>query len=182
MFWIQVSNPIILETYDCHCTDLSDAIQSMFPMETETAFIVWDCLSVPLSYKYDLSIIIDDLLPFLDRLINDDSGSDLIMFSSSSFMVDWQINWSDNSVNIESSWKEIAGGCRGLLTCLNERNTLNIDLNLFLSEWKRLLQILMIAIEQSGVVIQDTSAVQQLKNIESQIPSLGRLYSTEAIA
>jgi len=70
-----------------HCTvdgglarDLGDAIQAAFPLETEDAQLVWHRLSVPLSYKYDFSVIIEDIiamLAYVPRKANRKSSGEL---------------------------------------------------------------------------------------------------------
>ncbi|BAY41833.1 hypothetical protein NIES2111_62290 (plasmid) [Nostoc sp. NIES-2111] len=67
-FYIQVSNPIFLYSPSEIVSDLAEAIQVIYPMETEKAFIIWNHTYIPLSYKYNLSVIIDDILPMLSDL------------------------------------------------------------------------------------------------------------------
>jgi hypothetical protein len=40
---------------------LSDAAQTVFPLE-ERAFLNWNELTLPLSYKYDISLMLEDIV------------------------------------------------------------------------------------------------------------------------
>ena len=57
-FYIQASNPRFIESISYEVESLSDAVESIFPLNTENAFLVWNYISVPLSYKYDISYML----------------------------------------------------------------------------------------------------------------------------
>ena len=69
-FYIQASNPRFQDSINIYDESLSDAIESVFPLNTENAILVWNYISIPLSYKYDISYMIEDILQLLDELQN----------------------------------------------------------------------------------------------------------------
>src|SRR5258705_95085 len=99
-FWIQAGNPRHFPILGKDVSDLSEAIEEIFPMETEDAIIVWNQSLIPISYKYDLSVMIDDVLPMLARLLDRTSGSDQVNFGSDTFQTDWSLNWTEGDLSI----------------------------------------------------------------------------------
>ena len=60
-FCIQASNPRVQHKIDYEDSSLSDIIETIYPLYTEHAILTWNYISIPLSYKYDISYMIDDL-------------------------------------------------------------------------------------------------------------------------
>lgn len=60
-FFIQVSKPICLNKFDKKDKTLSDAMETIFPLLTEKAIIMWNHIPILLSYKYDISFMLDVL-------------------------------------------------------------------------------------------------------------------------
>ena len=57
-FYIQTSNPYIANKTNADDNKLSEAIESIFPMDTEELILFWNHVGIPLSYKYDISYMI----------------------------------------------------------------------------------------------------------------------------
>lgn len=165
MFSIQVGNPIVLLKPDVACEDLRDAIEEIFPMETEEALLVWSGIPILLSYKYDICILIDDLLPMLEILLRNRSGQYSICFPSNTFRVDWALQWQDGLLTIDSAWHEVNGD----KSLLNENSQLNIGLPSFLAEWKSLLQKIISSLELSQVKIVNHEEFTLLRQITDDI-------------
>ena len=73
-FYIQASNPRISYTVMPEDETLSDAVESAFLSDSENAILVWNYVNVPLSYKYDISYMIDDILNLLSSGQKMESG------------------------------------------------------------------------------------------------------------
>ena len=67
-FYIQTSNPYIINETNAYDNKLSEAIESVFPMNTEELILFWNHVGIPLSYKYDISYMIDDILMILKNM------------------------------------------------------------------------------------------------------------------
>ena len=65
-FYIQASNPRALKPSFIE-ENLSAAIESVFPMNTENAILFWNHIAIPLSYKYDISYMVTYTSTSADR-------------------------------------------------------------------------------------------------------------------
>lgn len=74
MFYIQACNPINNRTVDENDSKLMEAIETIFPMRTEAAIMVWNYVSIPLSYKYDISYMINDIIIVIQELVMKQEG------------------------------------------------------------------------------------------------------------
>jgi len=173
-FCIQVSNPVFLYSPDEIASDLAEAIQVVFPMETEKAFIVWNYIYIPLSYKYDISVIIDDILPMLSDLTNQKKGSYRVCFGSDTFNAEWNLLWYDENLYISAKWNSLAGNLVDL--ALSNCSKLEIKIEAFLSEYKRLFQQLSIAIEKSELSILEQESYKLMLELQASIKNYGSLY------
>lgn len=173
-FHIQVSNPIFLYSPSEIVSDLAEAIQVVFPMETEKAFIVWNYTYIPLGYKYDLSVIIDDILPMLSELISQEEGSYRFFFGSDTFNAEWDLSWYDRKLYISAKWNNLAGNLVDF--ALSNCNKLETKIDVFLSEYKKLFQQLSIAIEKSEISIVEQESYKLMLELQTYIKNFGCLY------
>ena len=75
-FLIQSGNPLWSPPDELAAEYLSEAIEAIFPMDTEDAVMIWGDESVSLSYKYDMSVIIEGALFMLEALTAENSGEE----------------------------------------------------------------------------------------------------------
>src|SRR5689334_16049310 len=101
MFDIQISNPVAIESRDKDDTNLNEAIQSIFPFKNEYCFVVWNHIFIPVSYKYDISFMINDIIRILDFIKRGD-GCLEIHWASDTFASIWRIECTSQSIKIES--------------------------------------------------------------------------------
>ena len=73
-FAIQVCNPIIQVSLEKQVEYLEEAIETIFSEDTEDAYFLWNWIPIRVSYKYDLSIIIEDILILLDDLLSSEQA------------------------------------------------------------------------------------------------------------
>ena len=132
-FVIQASKPRISGEYNLGDRDISEAIETIFPMNTESAILQWNCISIPLSYKYDISYMIWDILNLLEQLQTEPQGMMMIQWLPDTFRVDWKIVWKDNQMTIKSYWESVVGGLEELL---NQKPVISLKIDNFLYEWK----------------------------------------------
>ncbi len=172
-FTIQVGDPLVKSTKQERVEYLYQAIETIFLDDTENAYLLWNLVPVRIDYKYDLYVLIDDIPPLLNALLNSEQGSHRVGWGSSSFNAEWNIEWGDGILKIVSQWNSIAGAYEALL---NSRSKLEMEKNLFLSEWKALLRKIIEAIDFSGITIVNQAELDYLRSLESAIPKLGRFY------
>ena len=150
--------------------NLSDAIESVFPMETEAAFLGWKHVFVPLSYKYDLSLMVDDAVNVIEQMRRADVGRTRIDWPSSNFAARWDLRWSDGMTTIDAEWHRVVGGLERILAPRIEVSTHD-----FISEWKMPLNNIIEALLGGAVDLQVESFVR-LRAVLSEIPVSGFLY------
>lgn len=119
-------------------------------------------------------MLIDDIPPLLDALLNCDRGSHRVGWGSSSFNAVWNLEWADGCVEIASQWNSVAGAYE---TLLNSRSKLEMEKDAFLWEWKALLRKIIEAIDKSGIKIAN---LDSLRSIEAAIARQGYLYTASS--
>ncbi len=173
-FCVQVCNPVFLYSPGETASDLSEAIQTIFPMNTEKAIIVWNNTYIPICYKYDISVIVDDLLPMFSNLLERDKGYHQTSFGSNTFNAKWNLSWSNGNLSILANWNSVTGNLDDLLS--SNCSKLETTVNGFLGEWKELLRRISTSIDKSEISIIDSDNYELMINIENSIKMCGYLY------
>jgi hypothetical protein len=136
-FMIQASDPQPSNLVSPEDLSLGEAMETIFPLTTEFALLAWNDVYVPLTYKYDLSVMIDDIMKMLNKVVSIDDGTATICWPSNTFSSQWTLTWSTSGLSIAAVWESVIGGTEGLL---NRVAYLEIDKNEFLFAWKPLLR------------------------------------------
>ena len=147
VFAIQASCPRSLLQRSADDENLGMAIETVFPLETEIAFVVWNSIYVPLSYKYDVSILTEQVLWLHDQLMAAEEGKLLFDWPSNTFATRWTVAWKGDALRIDSRWSGVRGG---LLDLLNGQPTVEIGRQAFFAEWRALLERVDGALRRAG--------------------------------
>ena len=171
-FTLQASNPHVRTVHDAGDTNLADAIQTVFPLETESAILCWNWIHIPLSYKYDWSMMIDDVLGLVDVMLSEHSGNRVIQWPSNTFASTWRIGWTAEMTTVEAEWISVSGDTEAILA---ERPRVVLGSPEFISEWKRPLEVILSALLSAGY---DTTleGMERLRTTVSRIGGRGVLY------
>ena len=172
-FYIQASNPKLQYEADYNDETLADAIESMFFPNTENAILMWNYISVPLSYKYDISYMMDDLLILLDRMQNSESGELTIHWLPDTFRCDWKVKWDSENADIQSKWENTVGHLERIL---NENPDVSLLKNDFIGEWKSILGIVVEGLKSCGYHADKIKGMKQLIEQYNGINESGLLY------
>lgn len=172
-FIIQSSNPRAESDCDPDDASLSDAIQTVFPMDTERMLMVWNGIYIPLGYKYDVSLMVDDILDLCSNIFAVIEGHQRVCWPSNTFAAAWDVRWGSDMVTIEAQWNRVVGGTEAML---NERSCISIPQEDFLAEWKRPLEIVDDALRNAGYTQQQIPRLTVLRNIITRLPGHGHLY------
>lgn len=176
-FYIQASNPRTQNVKNFDDVNLSDAIESIFLLNTEKAILVWNYISIPLSYKYDISYMMDDLLELLHYLQSVDNGKMTIHWLPDTFRCDWSIVWNHGQMDIQSHWECTVGS---LETLLNNHSRISIPVKHFISEWREVLNIIIKGLDRCGYNESEIRGMQQLLELFSNIKDRGILYQEQS--
>ena len=173
-FRIQASMPKNNSIFYSEDAKLSEAIETIFPMMTEDAFIILNTIYIPLNYKYDVSCMIEDILIMLSRIRKDQSNGNLeINWPSNTFACKWELQWNEGLLCINSNWNTVSGHT---VQMLNEKNNIKTSIIEFLSEWKMLLEVLIKNLDECGYNEENLRDMCSLLSEYRHIEELGMLY------
>jgi hypothetical protein len=127
MFKINLAEPTTFLKRDLNDSTLFEAIETVFPNMNDYFQIIWNGVEIDMSYKYDLDVIIIDMIDILFDMNSKDSGSFKLDWPSSSFDSTWILKWESSRLEIESIWRSASGN----INELNKRNILKTDLDSF---------------------------------------------------
>jgi hypothetical protein len=178
-FAIQISNPRPMSMVHSHDATLSDAIQSMFPLLTEFAIIVWNDVYVPITYKLDVSLIINDVVEMVGSIANQQTGTLTIDWPSSTFRARWTLTWAANELSINSTWDSVIGGAEALL---NAAPALTIEKTAFLAEWANLLRLVRDLVSECSEGVKLEFDLSELRAAVDRLPLGGHLYARHGSA
>lgn len=146
MFKIQISNPITINKRNRNISDIVSAIQAIFPLDNEYCFIAWNHIFIPVSYKYNISIMIKDIIRIINFIKNEEKYLEF-HWASNSFFALWKMECTSNSVIIDSTWKQVLGG---LTELLQKKPILEVDKQEFMKEWTTLALFVKTKLENAG--------------------------------
>ena len=117
--------------------------------------------------------MIEDILNMLKNLRERSVGKMFINWPSNSFACKWDLKWGDQILNIKSEWYNVNGHIENLL---NNSNEINIEINLFMNEWKKILKILIDDLKQCGYNENNLAEMKWLIEEYQNIDDYGVLY------
>lgn len=176
-FWIQASAPAITHRFEATDASLDEAIETAFPLRTERALMGWHNIVITLSYKYDVSVIVGDVIEMLKQLLSKESGQHLVEWPSSSFASRWSLAWDGDSLVIEAVWRDVSGGH---IEALQRTGNLNTTKMAFLAEWKMLLLKVVASLQACGYRRGGLDGLEELADICDRLPAMGILYQSES--
>lgn len=172
-FYIQASNPRTQNMKKSDDESLADAIESTFLLNTENAILVWHHIGIPLSYKYDISYMMEDLLKLLHCLQSKDNGEMVIHWLPDTFRCDWLIVWSHGQMKIKAHWECLVGNLEVLL---NNNAQISIPIKDFISEWREVLNVVIKGLERCGYDECQIRGMRKLLDQFNSIKDRGILY------
>ena len=172
-FSIQASAPMASRRGDIEDTSLSDAIQTIFPLHTELAFMCWNWGYIPLSYKCDWSEIVDDVIGMTVAIADAPTGRLEIDWPSNTFSAHWAVGWTEALVTVDAEWREVGGIAAERL---NARPRLVWSRPGFLAEWRGPLVLLRNALDDAGYRSQLASRMAALDGATERCIGPAALY------
>ena len=126
---------------DLEDTSLGEALESCFPNMMDGARLQWNGVSVPLSYKYDLSIIVHDVVNLVRRLRTGTQSSFSICWPSNTFQADWLVEIAAGRVRVTASWHSVSAQDGPLEDALNVASVVEAGQAAFMTQWASLLRL-----------------------------------------
>jgi len=173
MFSIQVSNPRTLKEHDPEDESLSDALQAVFPMFTEDAYLGWGVIAIPLGYKYDVSLMAEDAVNLVEAMLGSSSGVWSNGWLSDTFDCTWNVTWADRRFEVHALWRSVHGPLADLL---NRAGPISGECEQFMAEWKALFELLYRALTEAGYRESQIRKLSNLGALAKTLPKRGVLY------
>lgn len=173
MFYIQASNPVNNSEYDINDTKIMEAIETIFPMRTEMVIMVWNHICIPLSYKYDISYMVDDIINILKELVAKKEGCIKVNWLPDTFCCQWVVKWKENIVKISAIWNNVIGD---ILEPLNSNSDISMNKFDFINEWEQVFYNIKKALQECGYNDINLEDMSQLIQINSLFTNKGILY------
>ncbi|XYH95615.1 hypothetical protein ACMHYB_48745 [Sorangium sp. So ce1128] len=129
---------------------------------------------IPLSYKYDVGTILQDVLRMVGELLAADSGEWQVDWPSNTFCARWHFRWAGERLVVTSSeWRSVVGDTEELL---RGRSVLEIGKSEFVFEWKALLERARDALVGAGYTFDTLPELERLVEVVRSIAGYGVLY------
>jgi len=139
LFKIDDGSPSNSSERDNEDSILSEAIYTVFPLNTEDATMSWGDERIKLSYRYDLSSIIDEMLQMVFTLYKYRYGEWAVDWPSNTFAANWHFRWDERSMQVEAVWREEFQAS----DYLKSHPKLITERDLFLIEWEKVTDVLL---------------------------------------
>ncbi|MEU8124660.1 hypothetical protein AB0C21_38615 [Spirillospora sp. NPDC049024] len=162
-FRLQTGNPETLEV--ASAVDMADATAEMYPMGTEDAILFWNWVPVQLEYRYDIPVLLDDLVPLLEDVQNPEISQTEVYWGSDTFSAEWNIVRDGDSLRIDSRWDSVHGSYESLL---NDRSQLTVKIDSFVAEWLKVLRRITSDLAARHVRLEDDDIATRAKKLLSK--------------
>ena len=168
-FIIQKGCPRVTGSYDPGDELLDEAMDTAFVYMSENAWIRWNNEWCRLSYKYDLSEMMDVLITMISGLVESDEGSSSLYFSTDLFHAQWNYKWKGDDLEIEADWSSAKKG-------QHLDPILNASRKAFIAEWLELFKVVQTGLSQCGYGSNVTGPLDEIiEHSEGDFPR-GQLY------
>ncbi len=165
VFQIEVGNPSVIEGASGHASDLSEAIEMLYSMETPDAKLNWGGQWLNINYKYDASVIVPDVIELLERCVAGKDGRLRVCFGSNTFRVDWDVNFRGDLVSVISLWECVSGASVAILNAVGQ---LAIGRERFMGEWLKLLGRIVVDLESTPITLLDDDLLVRARRLLSK--------------
>ena len=136
-------------------TSLGEALESCFPNMMNGARLHWNGVPVPLSYKYDLSIIVHDVVDLVRQLRTRTQGSFSICWPSNTFQASWLVEIAAGRVRVTASWYSVSAQEGPLEDALNAAPVVEAKQAAFMAQWAALLHLAHQCLNETGYTLEE---------------------------
>jgi hypothetical protein len=148
MIKIELGNPKVLLINEYESMNLEDAIEAIFPLETNNLVLTWNNIPIQLNYKYDISIMVYDFISIVKFIQFNGTNELEFQWASNTFASLWKLTKKDRIINIKTKWYVTNGNIENLLNNVSENE---IKIKKLENEIKKLLFFLYKSLKKSGV-------------------------------
>ncbi len=138
------SHPLSTWSFDPADENLAEMIQTIFPLDTDDAVLNWGGVSFALNYKYDVSLMIQDLLELSVAISLNQKGKQGISFVTTGFPYHWDVEWGNAHIRIRAFANDPSS------TNAKSIDVIETSIDYFLDLWRPMFQLIHAAAVQSG--------------------------------
>ncbi len=132
--------------------DMADAVGEMYASANEQLVLVWNDVAVRLTYDYDLAVMLDDLVPLLEDVLDPEFSGTEVRWGPDTFAAEWMVLREDDFLRIRARWHSTHGNCEAKLA---EQGDVVVDTEHFVWEWSKVLRRVVWDIETRKVKLED---------------------------
>ncbi|MFJ9643137.1 hypothetical protein ACWEPM_03820 [Streptomyces sp. NPDC004244] len=140
--------------------DLADAVGQMYSSESEDAVLVWNRVPIRLTYRYDIAVLLDDLVPLLEEVRRPGFSAAEVFWGSDTFCAEWELAREGGDLRIRARWHSTLGNHESLLT---ERGDVAVAAEEFVREWAKVLWRIVTDVETGSVELADDDLLVRAK-------------------
>lgn len=140
--------------------DLADAVGGMYAAEAEDAVLVWNQVPIRLTYRYDIPVLLDDLVPLLEEVRRPEFTAAEVFWGSDTFSAEWKLAREGDHVRIRARWYSTRGNHESSLT---ERGDVTVGVKEFVSAWCEVLWRIVRDVEAGSVELADGGLLVRVK-------------------
>jgi hypothetical protein len=174
IFSIQLSVVKYIDSPSREYQDMEEALYHVVSEHSENAYLSWNHVPVQVSYKYDVFVMVPDVLKMMEAISTNRAGELCINWCSDTFSSRWDMKWAGSSIYVRSDWGSVVGE---LAHHLNQRRELTISCGSFLGEWASLLERLLKVIDDTQAIILDNRDTERARALLQHIAERGSLYA-----
>ncbi|MGW9310421.1 hypothetical protein ACWGRK_17035 [Saccharomonospora azurea] len=160
-FAVQVGCPRTLRP-EGPAADMADAISELYPLDTEDLILVWNLVPIRLSYRYDVSVLMDDLVPLLEEVQGGLRAERAVRWASDTFAAEWKLVPDRTRLRISAQWFSTLGNYEDLL---NTRGVVETPVENFVREMGKIVDRTCADIEASGIEIEDEDILHRAQSL-----------------
>jgi len=172
-FRIQASTPRVAGARDPEDETVCEAAETTFSLHSEQAYLNWNDVHVPLSYKHDVGTMSEDIVRMLRALRENQSGRLSIEWPTNTFASKWALEWDSEGVLVRGNWYSVVGETESMLNAKPEVKTSKEG---FRAEWKALLMRLVEGLEHAGYTTRNLPELEDVRREIEALPDFGELY------
>ncbi|MFD7628296.1 hypothetical protein ACFV7Q_20025 [Streptomyces sp. NPDC059851] len=140
--------------------DLADAVAEMYSSESEDAVLVWNQVPVRLTYRYNIAVMLDDLVPLLEEVRRPEFSGAEVFWGSDTFSAEWKLTREGGDLRIRARWHSTLGNHESLLA---ERGDVVVGAEDFVGEWSKVLWRIVTDVATGSVELADGDLLVRAK-------------------
>ncbi len=157
-FDIDPGKPVGIKETMGSASDVADAIELCFPLQADDAELIWGTERVPINYKYDVSVIYEDIVELLQECMKNKRVE--VYFGSNTFSGSLSVTPFDDEFELEGRWDSVSGNKEKQL---NQISVLKTKKSRFLRSWSGILENVLEAVGNSNLSFSLATELDELR-------------------